>query len=915
MIGPRSGGRGRGAADSGPVLIRTKLEPPPRAGLILPRDRLLEPLVGTSAWRVLAVHAPAGYGKTEFLRQLQEALVARGTRVAWLRVDHDDNDPRRFLRYLGAALAGQGFMAADSGEWEQLVESGGSRAAFLENLCGRVSAIDVQACLIVDHCHELRAEVAWQSLEMVLRYLPAAMQVCIASRGPALPGLGRLRGDAGFRELDAGDLAFDRPETTAMLDAAGGTQIDVDTQGWLYARTRGWPCGLQIMLRMLDEPAGQAPELGSIHGGMAPIADYFRQEVYDPLPAETRRLLRWLAIPGRANAELVSAVSETDCAAAELEALAADSIFTTREEDPGWVSMHPLFAEFLAAEWQADDVDGFRAAQGRAAAWMGARDLGEAAVRHAILAGEDELALALVNRCIDDTVDRGQFETIAAWRVALPESFIQRYPLVVLLWAWELGSRNRWGDAEVLAGSVIQALQKKSRRKRQKKASTEVGRALGLRAVAALVTEDAALMAACRELRASMDADGDGETGLAAVAFAADCLAHGDRDGMQAALDRAGVHRTRLGSPFLGVLVDWLRCEAWFETGDLESALRLARLSGSSMETGPVRRLTGGVCAVTESGVLFERNAEAFAAATLEAVEKGGRPLLPRAALCTAGLLRARAAWAEVRRADAREILGALRERFGGASGEGCRLRAGCCEIRLLLRGGELDEAMRLARELGLEQVSKPAGRVFDPRYVEIAEIAARLALARGRSEDALKMIGELHILTPAWMGLRRARLTALETVAQSLAGATDKARDLARGLVREGVKVGLVRTFVDEGGVMRDVLRDLFASGAFVEAGEGLYVNRVLDAFEAESAPAHPAGGGDAAALCIEALTGREKEVLQMVADGCSNQQISEQLYLSLGTVKWHLHNIYDKLMVRNRTQAVNRARELRWM
>ena len=64
-----------------------------------------------------------------------------------------------------------------------------------------------------------------------------------------------------------------------------------------------------------------------------------------------------------------------------------------------------------------------------------------------------------------------------------------------------------------------------------------------------------------------------------------------------------------------------------------------------------------------------------------------------------------------------------------------------------------------------------------------------------------------------------------------------------------------------------------------------------------------------------MEQLTDREREVRRMVAEGHSNQEVSERLYLSIGTIKWHLHNIYDKLMVRNRTQAVRRARELKWM
>lgn len=155
--------------------------------------------------------------------------------------------------------------------------------------------------------------------------------------------------------------------------------------------------------------------------------------------------------------------------------------------------------------------------------------------------------------------------------------------------------------------------------------------------------------------------------------------------------------------------------------------------------------------------------------------------------------------------------------------------------------------------------------------------------------------------------GLPYERLQAC--VAQAVAWYEYGDKDKATVMLTEALVLaesgGIIRIFVDEGLPIRKLLREIVARGA----GSG-YRAQVLAACEAaEQAKPRLHQANEP---LIEPLTGRELEVLQLIEQGLSNRQISEQLHLALSSVKGHNRNIFDKLQVKRRTEAVARAREL---
>jgi LuxR family maltose regulon positive regulatory protein len=130
----------------------------------------------------------------------------------------------------------------------------------------------------------------------------------------------------------------------------------------------------------------------------------------------------------------------------------------------------------------------------------------------------------------------------------------------------------------------------------------------------------------------------------------------------------------------------------------------------------------------------------------------------------------------------------------------------------------------------------------------------------------------------------------------------------------------GYIHLFLDEGAPMAKLLIRMKAEGGTPSWGQVMkgYINKILMAWEKSkqkfhpSSPAPRSSGGVIPHPLIEPLSERELELLRLIAAGMSNSEMAEALVVTVGTVKWHLNNIYGKLDVRSRTQAVARAREL---
>jgi LuxR family maltose regulon positive regulatory protein len=220
----------------------------------------------------------------------------------------------------------------------------------------------------------------------------------------------------------------------------------------------------------------------------------------------------------------------------------------------------------------------------------------------------------------------------------------------------------------------------------------------------------------------------------------------------------------------------------------------------------------------------------------------------------------------------------------------------------LWLKCGDLDAAEQWAQEMELTLHDE---RGFSLEFEHIT--LARVWMAQGRLAEAQQLLARmLAAASSAGRNGRVITICVLRALAASLQGSTDEALKLLAHALSLGEPEGYVRVFVDEGAPMAALLREARVRGISVD-----YVTRLLAAFDRDAPPANTAPSRRSSADDIEPLSGRELEVLRLIAEGASNREIAQQLVVSIGTVKKHLNNIFLKLDAHSRTQVIAVARQ----
>jgi LuxR family transcriptional regulator, maltose regulon positive regulatory protein len=429
---------------TGPVLLRTKLRPPPvRAGLI-PRARLDELLDAGVRGRLCLIDAPAGSGKTTLLTRW--CLAGQPSRrVAWVSLDESDDDPVRFWVYVIEAfrVVVPGFGQAPLG----LLQSSGSadvlNKVVLPQLLNELATSGAELVLMLDDYHLISNPACHHTLGFFVDHLPANVHVVLSTRvDPPLP-LARLRASGELTELRIADLGFTDAEAARLLHDAMGLELTAQAVQRLWERTEGWAAGLILAGLSLQGRDDPGPFIASFEAGHRHVVDYLGSEVLASQPGPLRTFLVRTSVLQRLSAPLCDAVLEADDSATLLAELEQANLFLIPLDDHRqWYRYHHLFAQLLSLELTERDPELAPVLHRRAVAWF--QDAGDvsSAIHHAAAAGEFAQAGALIARHWLAYARRGRIATVRRWLDGLPDDFVMANPPIALLSAWVGGLCN-----------------------------------------------------------------------------------------------------------------------------------------------------------------------------------------------------------------------------------------------------------------------------------------------------------------------------------------------------------------------------------------------------------------------------------------------------------------------------------------
>ncbi len=907
-------------------LLQTKLYTPrPRPSLV-PRPRLLEKLDCVLERKLTLISAPAGFGKTTLLSEWIEHQDLRRRRqrqkqtapqIAWLSLDTNDNNPARFLFYFVSALQNLGVLSTDEflPAFQDFQIS--SINEIWEVLASQIAACPGQILLVFDDYHVIESPTIHEGITFMLEQMPPCMHLVITSRAdPPLP-LSRLRVRGELAELRADDLRFNPEETTAFLDMWIGEKLSAADREELEARTEGWVAGLQLaalaLQKMAEKNDGNEEGLSAfvqrLSGSSRFIMDYLVEEVLQRLPEDWRSFLLQTSILEQLTAPLCDAVTQRHDSQGILDELEKANLFLFPLDDQRvWYRYHHLFAELLRSIMQADQPTRIPELHYQASAWYESRNMVTEAIQHALKVPDFDEAARLMEKVALDTVRRGDVMTLQNWSALIPREQARHRPILCVCFAisFELSAKLEVAD-EYLAlidrSSVTPDLQNHIITANSMHAfyTGNYERAIQYyrQSVEQPTVEDTALKGVLAlSSGAAYEMIGDDEAAYQSLQEGRR-LSHaiGNRTTELRIIKKLGDLQVRRGQLHAGAL-------------SYHQALQM----GSIGEKGYLPVTAHAVAAIGQ--VLYEWNqldeAERYLLKGIEA----SRKLENSFGLMSNLQCLARIYWI---RGD-RERAQKLREETEQVRLEFPPLPSFAAQeslqqVRMYLRLGETMAAARWAQEHGQDWKS---GYGYTKELMAI--LWSRVRIAQEKSPQAIEILE--YALPPARAAGRWGTVIEL-LVLQALALELERQTAPAVSSLEEALRLAeaerYTRIFMDEGEPMVRLLRMEYRAK---EKGTREYETRLLEGLLPTEAPVLPVSAAVSIKMTsgksidhhvlIEPLTQRELAILQMIIEGRSNQEIAEKLVITLGTVKAHVSNIYGKLDVRSRTQAIVKAGEL---
>ena len=877
-------------------ILLTKLFVPTTRGILVSRNNVLERLNHSfqSGCKLTLISAPAGFGKSSLISSWIETIKVP---IAWLSLDERDHDPARFITYLAAALQtvkpgiGQNLQAILQSPQPLQIEN------TLILLINDISSIEEKFVVVLEDYHWVDSQQVDHTLEFLISHQPPCMHLVIVSReDPNLP-LARLRAQNHCVELRAADLRFSNNETEEFFNRI--MQLNLSKKGidLLELRTEGWIAGMQMAAISMQGLQDTDSFIQNFTDSNRFVMDYLLEEVLHRQPENIQTFLQKTSVLDHMCGSLCDAILQDPSASskATLEYLERVNLFIIpQDNERQWYRYHHLFRNLLRKRLgQNHSWERISELHTYASEWFENCGSLFEAFQHATAANDVERAERLIESEQIGLHFRSVAMPVLNWLTSLPKSVLDARPR---LWVRSATTALVLGlstgvEEKLQAAEAVFAAQKESYQSEENDQIRDlIGQIACARATLALFRYDPAeMIIQARRALEYLRSDNLTYRFNANWALTSALMFQGDRAGAaQANQDCIEISQ---------------------KSGHVFSKILAASNMGSLQE--------------------MENQLDQAAETYHKVLSFFGDHPQPNASVALLGLARINYEWNDLITA----------ERYGQQSLQlALQLdskidRFIVSEVflaRVKLAHGDLEDAMR--QLIRIKQTARQ--RKFLLRLPEIAAAQVSVLLRQGSVSDAIPLVQRYEIpLSQARVALaqdnpfaglailepyrqqmearkwadERLKAMILQAIALYACSEKDKAMQVLSEALRLAEPGGFIRIFLDEGKPMAELLSAAAAQGICPD-----YVNRLLAAFEAEASEQRATAAVSGSSSFVDALSLRELEVLRLIDQGFSNQEIGERLFLALDTIKGYNRRIFEKLHVQRRTEAIARAREL---
>jgi LuxR family maltose regulon positive regulatory protein len=887
------------------TLLTTKLFVPPIREELVARSRLTAILSDAFGKGLTLISAPAGYGKTTLVSSwLREA----GIPSAWLSLEDSDNDPVRFLQYLLTAL--HEVIPSVRSDLLDMVDGVqlASFQAVMGILINEITKQTSRFVLVMDDFHLIQDQIILDLVSFLLDHLPSQqMHLILITRTDPPLSLSRIRVRNQMVEIRAEQLRFTQGEVAEFINGLMRFSLSDEEISAMCTRTEGWIAGLQLASLSMKECSDIPGFVDAFSGSHHYIVDYLAEEVLKCQDEQTRAFLIQTSILSRMCASLCESLingkpgEQLIDGQNMLEALHKKNLFIVPlDEERRWYRYHHLFADALYRRLEHQYPDLLPIIYRRASGWYEANGLIGEAIQYALNAGDQERAAQMVEQNGCYLLMSGELITLLKWMDAV-EPYFQAYPWLVIQKGWALTLAKRMEPAEQsfkMAERLVSALIPSP------DVSSMIGTISAGRAywadIQGNVPEASKLAQQALDLLPDTDPLSQSMRSVAMGSLANTLVASGELDRARQILDQALEIGKAANNVEMIINTNGDICDILLEQGKLKQA------EGLLLEILPMT--------VRADGQRLPLSARVYSGLSKVYYEWNQ---LEQAAHYARLCLEVSKRWGDEDQQAVSSVLLAKLERVSGDVEKASTLMNTADQLQ---RDHRLYPGISIRIEAALDRFQLSVGNMEG--------VSHQITTSGMHSTDEISFQNELRYITLLrWLLVSENYDAALKLVQRMLQKAKDGKRItkviellILQSLAYLGKKntieagnslilalslaqpEGHRRVFLDEGEGIRKLLFSVKSNPQISR-----YANELLEAFTSASGST-PAP----IQLLIEPMSAREIEVLKLIEAGLSNQEIGYKLFISMGTVKRHISNIYSKLDVKSRSQAIARGKEL---
>ncbi|MDO3411279.1 LuxR C-terminal-related transcriptional regulator [Saccharibacillus sp. CPCC 101409] len=854
-------------------LLKTKLAAPRSAADAIVRQRLIERLNEASDRRVVRIVAPAGFGKSTLLEQWS---AGSGRATAWLSLDAADNDTVRFWSYVSAAIdvVLPGFAEA-SADAIRLIQPGRHEMPILR-LLDAFHDMTEPLALIWDDFHLISERSLLESIAFFADRLPDGVQLILSSRHEEEFELFKTDGPS-LILVDRDQLRFRPDEGIDFYRVGMSLQLSSDESLTWVRRTEGWITAMKLAALSMRGGQRSSELLQRFSGSSHLMEHYLMEEVFERQSPEHRRFLLDCSILRRMNVALCEAVTEDPSSGDKLLQLQKADLFLIPLDDEGrWFRFHHLFGEFLRERLERESRDRIKALLSRAGAWSEQAGSFEEALQYYLSGERYREAVALLEEMLgkvssmDDIWMSRQFACI-------PENILLEKPLLYFSYLHlVLLAEENIPAAVHMLDMAERYLTENEKNWNEKKKNDYRGIFYFLKMLYAATMRDQEMAGYYMQESKKFAPSGiklifarSKNSGVPSVS-----KEHMQQEGMVAGeflvpfLQQMIQPMNQLGlaGPIIACLA-----ETQYQYDELENAETNARLAFEATEPGLV-------------GFLAEL-------------------LLP------AGFTLSRSLLAQHRIEEARRALEYTRRQ---AIELGMTHSIVYCDAEIAImdwQAGRKQPVEDWLRLYGMSESSDPED--FDSSNLYEHQYLAKFLVWQNRDErawaltNAMRLSAKRNKRFQQQIEIELLQCVLLERASQNGA---DQAADLLLRMLHDTEAHGFLRLYLDAGSVIERLLIRIGEQWTGKSEGQtpsAAYVHALLSKLGRGDLPRESADPSSP-------LTAKEREVLTQIVQGRTNQEIAERLNVSRGTIRAHINNIYGKLYVGTRDEAVRRGKLL---